>query len=363
MAIRGKRAKAEPKTKVGQIVGFKVDDDTVVAEVIAVESIDSIKVRCVDGREFECEESEFKTPMCSVEGCGGEATQRDGLCDECRETLVYTEEDTGVDAESFDEEESGKIHFTAIAWDNAKINFKVLTKTEGLKFYGWWRISMKSKENTHYAVDIFAQKAGRAFTIDSLHYSGDDPRLKMSTLNADISARCQQWLFHNFNDGTESFDALLKRADKPMINIDRLNTLDLMIAQLQEFRRTAIVCGGTRHFEIRGNDKNPPVLVTINITPQAIALNGKVPSLHMGAVVDAVVKDGEKGTIRNPIRVDSYKLSADPANIESLHKQLKIAKQGGDEKAQRDIRATLRKLGIKGGLRSLEKAAANNVAK
>jgi hypothetical protein len=164
----------------------------------------------------------------------------------------------------------------------------------------------------------------------------------MKSLNADICAAVNKW-FHCHEVGAESLSTIQKRASEPIVRINRLATIDTLILKLKEFRDTAIRCGGNRFLFFEGDHKGDPKFgLHICVTDQAIALQGKVPSLYAGAVFDNVT--GTRG--ERPKRLE---VVATPGNARSLIDQLKAAKARGDVAEQRKIRATMRKVGIKGG--------------
>lgn len=353
----GKRAAVKQQAyQLNQIVSFRLDDETIIGQVIELVGQD-YRVVTESGRRFVCEANEFKLPICTVSGCGGEATRIDGLCDECRATGMDQDDDS-IDEDLIDrrKRKDPERSYAGVSWDPDTVNFSVTSKTEGVRFYGWWRKTKGTGGDLIYSIDLFAERDGKTYTLDRIPYRGVDPRDNLKSLNADISAHCQRWMFHNFSDNAENIDSMRRRAEKPTVLINRIGTIDRLILQLKEFRDVAIRCGGTRHFELLSDkDGLPPVLINLNVTAQAIALDGKPPSLHMGAMMDAAV--ATKGRAKLTPGTTTAAFKADPKNIEELQKQLIAMKAAGNDGECRKIRATLRQLGIKGGARSLAKAA------
>jgi hypothetical protein len=356
----GKRAivAVEPKHQVGQLVGFMLDSERIVGEVKEVIALDSIKVETFTGRRFTCTDDELKLAICTVSDCGGEATQLDGFCDECRkdhDEVPDFDEDEVVDLVERRRQRDHKVNFHGVVWNSDRTHFSI-KDLNGIGFYGWWRKTREGDGSIVYSVDVFARREKKTVTMDSIGYRDKDPRDNMKSLNADISARCQVWMFRNFSDDAESFDAMKRKAEKPTLTIKNIGTIDRLIARLTEYRNVAIRHAGTRHVELRGDiDGEPTILVNINVAQQAIALDGKPPSLHLGSMVDQAIKTGGRGAI---VRPSTASFTADKESVAMLVSQLAAAKAAGNDKEQRMIRATLRKLGVKGGLRAA-KAAEN----
>lgn len=233
-----------------------------------------------------------------------------------------------------------------VKWNPEKtfFSFQVL---EGIGFYGWWRKSKIMKTETEvFCVDMYAKyedSEGRTrdYTIDSIPYD-TDPRISMSSLNADICAACNRWFHHTINGNSHSIETLQKQADHPTVRINRIETIDRLLMKLREVRDTAISAGGTRIASIEGDERGSPTMtIIIDVTPQAIALEGRIPPLA-SAAMDRVVT-GERG--EKVVNVPDSK------NVQALVEQLKRA----DPVNARKIRATLRSMGHRGGSRSMAK--------
>lgn len=369
MAIRGKRAqpKEEPKPifyNAGDRVRVNTGGEWSTGRIKTAK--DGYNFVRIDAEPWQTERGEkgdllkisgldaitrLAPQMCTAPNCGSKASKKDGLCDDCR----GTGEDEEVMADAEPEKRGGKeqrgIDPLGLKWDDEKVNFKMKVYGEPIKFYGWWRKSRNERSEEHYyAIDIFAVHEELEYTVDSISYSNGDPRDNMKALSADICAACNRWWFGKLHGKATNLDDLQKRANKPQILINRLATIDHLILSLQQFRATAIHLGGERHFEIKGDTERPAVLLTLDVSSQSLALKGKVPNLHKGAMYD-VAKEGRmagKGE-----RGKKLEFKANPENVKALVAQLDVARKARDKKQQRMIRGTLRQMGHKGGTRGL----------
>lgn len=237
-----------------------------------------------------------------------------------------------------------------IKWDKEKINFYFDTD-DGLHFYGWWRYAKILHTDTMFnAVDVYVKREHddpnqyMDVCVDSLTYP-EDPRENLQSLNADICAASNRWFYQNFNGEVRAIDQLIKQARYPTIHINQLGTLDRLIMRLKEFRHVAITSGGTRLCELAGDKKNPPLLVSINVTEQAMALKGKAPTILQSTLMDSALRTKRGGDIR----ANAVSITADPENVKALLNQLK---QTRDKGVARKIRAMLRAMGHRGGARA-----------
>lgn len=162
-----------------------------------------------------------------------------------------------------------------------------------------------------------------------------------------------KFLHQTVNGHAESIDNLQARARFPVIRIKRLATIDQILLKLREIRDTSIRAGGERLIEIHGDEEDkdaPRVRFILNLTTQAMGMKGRVPSLLDGGMFDKPIQKGAKHGER-------LKLIPSEGNVQALVKALKEAKEKDDQPLARKIRATLRKMGHRGGGRSLEKKA------
>lgn len=281
-------------------------------------------------------------------------------------------EDPELEVEEFEDEPTGRdpqgltmggFYTNAIKWldDPPMINFALQMKddTHGLvRFHGQWR---KTMFNGHervagFAVDIWATiveartQAERVFSLDSITYVGEDPRKNLRSLNADICSACNRFLyFRGQKVDIKSILELYEQAHRPQIRLHSLVALDRLCLDLKAFRDTAIHCGGHRVFEIIGDkhvEGNPRLSITVELTKQAMALDGKIPSLYSGGMADAAAKI--KGRVR-PEDIEHVQVSTESTN--ALVERL--ATLGPEDKSEaRKIRAALRKMGHRGGTRT-----------
>lgn len=322
MSKQGRRAKVkpvEPRFLKGQYVKAETSKQTYYGEVrkIVVESATApIKyvIKLDDGKKIKIRE-----PLIS---------------------LLSKQELDELEELEREEENKGFAQYP-INWDPQHINFAFRSK--GIKFNGWWR----KRAFGSFAVDLFAKtEDGKDIAVDCLTYHGEDPRENRKSLDKDICAAVNKW-FHvcSVDDGT-TLEKLRKRAEHPTIHIRRLESLDRMLLTLQEFRTISCRAGGQRYISIRGDrPKDPEIVIDLNLTPVAIALDGrKPPNMYEGAMYDGITgKRGEKVQGRKIEHV------ASPENRELLVKQLNQAKKDGNISEARKIRAVMRKMGIKRG--------------
>lgn len=281
----------------------------------------------------------YTLPRCPNGYCGNEASANNKLCEEC---LRAKRSDQRQQLNIREGKTANRFGQFAIKWtlDNVNFSFDMQDGDDHLHCYGWYRRTkiIKTDEVVH-AIDIFAVRDGKDYSIDSIVYT-TDPRNDVRSLNADICARVQRWMSTKLSNEAETIDMLRRKAEHPTLHINRIETIDYILIKLREFRDTAIRAGGRRLFEMRGNDSNPPVTITIDVSTQAMMLKGKVPTLEAGGVYD-VVKGGER---RRPAKVH-----ADPENVAAILKQLKHTK---DKREARKLRGLLRSMGHKGGARA-----------
>jgi hypothetical protein len=230
-----------------------------------------------------------------------------------------------------------------IDWvDDAK-TFKVKTPIEGVNFEGHWRRTQDMRSGVEvFAVDLYAHRNGRVFAVQSIPYRGDDPLGDILSLNADICAAINQWLYCRCAGNVETLDDLERRAAHPLVHISRVESIDRAIIRLREVRDTALRAGGRRCVTIEGDRSgDPPLVIELDLSSQAIAMGGKVPPPMFGGALDGVTK-GSAPT--------ATKEQASEENVLALVDKLEQTK---DKSQARKLRAILRKMGHRGGARAI----------
>jgi hypothetical protein len=236
----------------------------------------------------------------------------------------------------------------SVKWKSDKTHFTIAIKEMDSHVYGWFRKTRYQNQETAFAIDIFCKHKEEDYPVDSITYS-TDPRTNLSSLNADIHAAVNRWLFSKVNGNFKTIDQLKKQAVQPTIRINRIASIDKIIMKLRECRDVAIRCGGSRLVQIHGDKEGEvPLNVVIDVTTQALALEGKVPSLELGSMMDRVIETG--GTKRGERSPTINRNIAEPGNVKALVERLKHTK---DKSEGRKLRALLRKMGHKGGSRSV----------
>jgi len=249
-----------------------------------------------------------------------------------------------VEFENVDHNLGGGTGFNqySIEWDKLRCGFRV--RVDKWLFWGSYR---RFPERELFVIDVFAQYDDREYRVETIPYPEIDPRENMKSLDADICACVNRFIFDRVNRHKYDLATLHKRSEHPEIRIWKAATLDRLLMKLQEVRDTAYRAGGQREFRVEGDDSDDPVVhVLINITSTAAALEGKVPALGQGGVFDGAIKGkGQKGAL--------ILKTPDPKNVLDLCDQLDRCK--GDQARSRSIRAILRKMGHRGGARAIRK--------
>jgi len=232
-----------------------------------------------------------------------------------------------------------------IKWDGNHVNFRF--KAEGAEFHGWWRKTAMG-EIPVYAIDLYVSVDNKQYNVECMNYHENDPREDAYSLDSDICAAANKWFYYKCGGDLDSVKDLQLRADKPMIRIKRLETIDSLIVRLKEFRQTAIRCGGQRTIILNGDDEeNDPsggMRIQINLTSQALLLEGRIPPIMGGMALDhATLPKKEQQAARK-----AKQTPVDQGSIDELTDRLKAST---DKREKRKIRATLRKLGHAGGAR------------
>ena len=199
----------------------------------------------------------------------------------------------------------------------------------------------------------------------------DDPRLDMHELNSAICMAIRKWMvLETKGRGMQRVIELERAASRPVVRAPSLQWFDTLLLKMREVRDTALKCGGLRRVVIdTGQPDDPVIAIEVDFTTQAMILTmpgkgknkgkgGKVPGLTTGGLLDTTGKGGERRGKRLPqASTLSDKDKEDLlAQLDELNKR---AREGDKEaKAQaRNIRAQLRRAGVKGGARSNTKGA------
>lgn len=323
----GKRAKSSGKTKSskpvskwvkGSIIRVNIGNRVRSGKILEMLNPETARVKLDNGKKYRIAIELLKAPK-----------QRDIDCND----------------EDDEDDSDGGFSQYPINWDIEIVNFS--TKIRGIRFNGWWR---KRGVNS-YAIDIYATlENGKNVSVEGLGYL-EDPKDNVKSLNSDICAAINKWFHLNEVAGVTTMQELTNKAKNPVLVIRRLETIDRMILGMKEFRDTAIRCGGTRFFNIKGDGidlDEPNMGLSINITPQAMALDGKIPSLYDGAVYDGI--SGKRGA-RGGSKIV---LQPKTENVQALVEMLDRAKKSGDQTESRKIRASLRRMGHRGGGKSFK---------
>lgn len=285
--------------------------------------------------------------MCHGNGCDRHATKRDAFCDPCRAKI---ESMKGGGKEQVPFKESG------IKWQNDRTSFHFET-SEGVRFYGWYRRTrQRNSDAVAHCIDVYAKRTDaegkeKDVAVDSIVYLEKDPRENIRSVNADLIALANKWFFQRLNGKATILDDLVIRADKPTLKINSMQTLDMIILRLKEYRHTALHSGGERYLEIKGDGPEPPVGIRLNLTAQAFVLKGKVPKIGRGISADIARKSSGRGVKGGDVKTRSIMPVVASGNVDDLMKALIAAKDAGDKATCRQIRGTLREMGIRGGLR------------
>ena len=237
-----------------------------------------------------------------------------------------------------------------VTWDKVGVNFRF--EAEGGKFYGWWRKTKVKEGGVMYAIDLHVEYKGHKVMVKTIGYT-EDPRKDLKSLNADLCAAANLWFYRQCDSTFETIEEVMERANKPTVTIRKMETIDKILIQLKEYRDTAIRCGGRRVFMFTGddpdNDPSGEMRIDLDLTPQSIALEGRVPSLHQGVMLDNVADDKSK---KKRGRGKALKVEGSSENIQALLKKLD---KTTDKTEARKLRGQLRKMGHTGGARTKTK--------
>ena len=247
------------------------------------------------------------------------------------------EEETQYSSEEF---EPKGFNLYPIKWDNTNFGVDI----DDSRFFGCWRKTVYGNEHKQegYAIDIWAKYKGHDYSVESIPYLEFDPLNNLKSLNSDICAAISKFMYLVDND-LDTVESLRKKAARPRVHISRIETMDRLILRLQEIRDVAIRSGGQRICTVNGDRDGDPVMgIIIDVTAQARLLEGKVPSLLQGAIYDQPAGKGGEG------RAITH--GASKESINALIERLRVCKSKPEA---RKIRAILRRMGHRGGARSI----------
>jgi len=233
-----------------------------------------------------------------------------------------------------------------IVWNG--VNFKV--KVDDGEFYGWWRkIRVKDSDLDGYGIDIMVRYEEHMYNVETIRYLEVDPREDQESLDADICAAVNKWLHYKCKGTFDTIEDLQQRAEKPVIRISQLSTIDKIIIDLKAYRDTALRCGGRRTMAMEGDyaDTEPSMRIELDLSSQAATLKGsRVPPVGEGLLFDNVARDKSKGGKGR--KTMATKSVGNPENIKDFLKRLEKTTDKGE---RRKLRAALRKMGHTGGTR------------
>jgi hypothetical protein len=269
---------------------------------------------------------------------------------------VKAQIDKEMEAEEREDDQVARIQemkMSSVKWSTDKTHFNVTIgdktgDSEGARFYGWFRKTRVADGEIVFAFDVFAKYKSDDVAVDCISYT-TDPRNNVASLNADICAAINKWLYGKINGNYKTIDTLTSQAKQPTIRIHRIGTIDKIIMKLKECRDVAIRCGGHRLVQIHGDkDGEVPLNVIIDVTSQALALKGKVPSLELGSMMDRVIETGNNDKKSTTSKATFNRNIPEESNVQLLVERLKSTENKSEA---RKIRAVLRKMGHKGGAR------------
>lgn len=253
---------------------------------------------------------------------------------------------------STSKEETKEFNKYIVSWDSRKVSFTLMVKP--FKFYGSWRKVSFNEDSADggiaYSIDIWVESEKSLHAVESMHYVDGDPRDCMKSLNADICACVNKWLYFTQQGKIKTIEELTTAIKKPTLHFHRSGALDNMIIQLRQFRDTCLSQGGFRALILESDSPNDPkITIQANFNTEAHALNGKVPSL-LGAEVTL-----DQAAKRKTTKASKTSALPPTENVQSLLKMLEKAKNEENKGQQRKLRGMLRKLGYRGGLRNKNK--------
>lgn len=233
-----------------------------------------------------------------------------------------------------------------VVWDKNYINFKL--KSETTLFYGWWR----KISDEAFAIDLHCQYEGKEYNCEVLYYT-EDPRESIESLNADLCAAVNKWFYNKCRGSMETIKSLELKASKPVIHINSIETIDRILIELKDYRDTAIRSGGLYTYMFSGDKEGDPSMrIVLDLSVQAKGLEGRVPSLYTGAILDQSTQINQSPRKGKKRRVEI----SEGMNNASINSILEKLKSTTDKAQQRKYRSILRKLGHRGGTRQSKSA-------
>jgi len=228
-----------------------------------------------------------------------------------------------------------------IKWDKNNINFKLIANNG--QFYGWWR-QTKIAGTLAFAIDIHAKYNNVSCSVESIVYSYEDPRDDINSLNADICCCINKWLYRFNESSLDSLEQLQQKAEKPLLHISKIETLDELILWLKSGRDSAISTGGIRTLILDTDEESDPkVRIELDFSRQAKALSGRLPTLYSSSRLDNTTQDEPK---RITAKRSSLKSNS---TVDDLKAEL-VTKPSKSRASK--IRRMLRAMGHSGGLRN-----------
>lgn len=263
-----------------------------------------------------------------------------------------------------------------VQWDKSGGSGFVV-KTKDRRFFG-----EVQKRPDRYIVDILTTVKDEPVKVETIEYTDTD-KLNESSLASDINAAIEKYLHdapyesdrchicgdpghRSINAGNLCVQYLKKKLERPVMKIRRIDTLDSLIQRLKDFRETCVRAGGNRGFVLAGdNEDTPRVWLEVDFTAQAKMLEGKSIPAGQTSRIDqqatAMIKEnkGSKTKLGGQKPKDSKETESaaetSPAPLTSqgsIETLLEMLENTTDKVERRKLRAKLRKLGHRGGLRS-----------
>jgi len=223
-----------------------------------------------------------------------------------------------------------------VTWSG--VNFTLMV--EGVKFYGWRRITSSPQDGKFWAVDVFAKWDNHTFAVKSVPYLDSDPFKDKYSLNADLCAIANEWWYQRCQGNHDTLADLVKKSKEPVITFRTLASVDAAIASFKRHRDEAILSGHHRFVGIKSDGEHDPrVTIQLNLRKDAVQF--------------------QKSRVAPPLQITAPTASHDEETeditgiedeVKSLLDQLERTKNKGQG---RKLRAALRKLGYHGGAKAI----------
>lgn len=215
---------------------------------------------------------------------------------------------------------------------------------DGSRFYGCWRrttYGYGAGQQEGFAIDMWAKYKGHEYSVVSIPYLLVDPRSDMKSLNSDVCAAISKFMFEIENN-SDTLETLRRKATRPRIHINRMESLDAIIYKLTELRNIALRSGGQRIIAIEGDREGGVVMgISVDLTRQAALLDGRDPP---------AIETGQSAIYDDPHSGRAANFKADPRSIAILVEKLRTTKNKSEA---RKLRQVLRRMGHRGGARSV----------